>query len=193
MPSVPIETSRQAAIDRVIEVMQAHYQDQLDDVADANLQLQAPEPEHYYYVPQDPDEIIHATDVACFLSPAGPRTEVQNSAGGTSTGELQRREFPLDVYVVCRRQLGGGDVQGQGKVLSADGVLQRRTERYTGALISTVLTYCQCGTAGLIEAELVDDMPGLFYDQESQKPLYGIATVQFRFTQKVKIPLSKHS
>lgn len=194
MPSVPISTSRQLALDRVGEVLLAQYATELAAVQDANLYLPAPDASGYFQVPMDPDEVIHAHNVAVFIYPAGPRTHdpSQDGSGGRGVGEMQKRRFPVDVTVLCRRGLydKSNPVKRNGKALTSDEVLRLRAERYTGAMIECVLKYV-CKEAGIVDVDLEDDMPDILFDEQAEKPMWGIATANFTLTQKVRVPLSR--
>jgi|SRR5690554_3905893 len=190
MASVPISTSRQTVIDRIAEVMQAQYAAELSAIQDIGLYLPAPEAKDYYSVPQNPDQVIANHNVAVFIYPSGPRTVQSRASGGMGVGEMQRRTVPIDVSVICRRGMHDPNkpIMWHGKALGSDEILRRRAERYTGALINTILKYSACGNAGIVKVDLIDDMPEIFFDEESDKPMWGIGSAQFEFTQKVSVP-----
>lgn len=195
MPSVPISKSRQIALDRVAQCLQEQYATELAAIADTNLYLPAPEAAAYYMVPMDPDEVPLNHNVAVFIYPAGLRArDSDDGSGGADTGEKQKRNLPVDVTVLCRRAMYDKDnkpVTRNGKTLIHDEVLRLRAERYTGAMIKCLLTYCSRGVGGIVDIDLTDDMPDILFDRESGKPVWGIATAQFELTQKVRVPLSR--
>jgi hypothetical protein len=193
MPSAPIATARIDAIDRVVEQLQAHLEDEVDAISQPNLPVPVPADDEYFFVGQDIDQVIHNHDVAVFVYPTGGRRTDEEGSGGAETGAQKKKMLQLEVTLVARRGMVQGDVQGPGKVLSGDGVLRRRMERYLGAIINVVWIYCQGGEAGLIDVDLVNDVPQLFWGSESSKPLWGTATATFDFKQKVKFPLSQHA
>lgn len=182
-------------MDRVLHVLMGLLPGNLAELADTNLYLPAPEAKDYYSIPQDPDQVIQNHNVAVFIYPAGPRTEVATGSGGGGVGQMEFREFPLDVTLVCRRAMydpvNKPVLGANGKHLIHDEVLRRRAERYTGAIIKSVLEGACCGESGIIHVSLADDMADIFFDEKSEKPLWGIASAQFILQQKVSLPFRR--
>lgn len=189
MASIPVAISRQVAIDRIIHVMQMEYGDVLRSIQDENLHLPAPALEGYYYVPQDPDEVLVNRPVAVFVSPTTPRM-LESAMTGGMTGRSEIRKFRLSVTVIFKmspRRIGSSAVVRNGKTITDDEIMFLRAERYTGAMVETIESFA-CGDS-IHGLELLSDTPDLFFPDD--RSVMGVATTEWEITQKILMPTCK--
>jgi hypothetical protein len=102
-------------------------------------------------------------------------------------GEFQKRTTPLRITLVCRRQLGQSDLTRNGKTLNADEILYLRAERYTAAMINTILKHGYCD-AGIEQIDLIEDNADVFFLPGEGRPQFGVATIQIDVRQQVRVP-----
>lgn len=185
--SVDIGLSRQLAIDHLTTQMQAHMSTELAAVQDDGLYLPAPSDDEYYTIIQNPDEMPSNHNLGVFFYPAGPRTTEARGSAGVGVGEFQKRLTPLRITLICRRQIAQDPLDRNGKELNGDEVLYLRAERYTAAMIKTILKHGYCD-AGIIQIDLIEDSADVFFDPGEDRPQFGIATIQIDVRQKVRVP-----
>lgn len=190
MASIPVAISRQVAIDRIIQVMQLEYADVLEAIRDENLHLPAPAHEGYYYVPQDPDDVLINRPVAVFVQPTTPRM-LESAATGGMTGRSEIRKFRLSVTVIFKmapRKIGSNAVVRNGKTITDDEIMFLRAERYTGAMVEVIESFA-CGGDSIHGIELLSDTPDLFFPDD--RTVMGVATTEWEITQKILMPTCK--
>ncbi|MFP4598050.1 MAG: hypothetical protein ACLFVJ_07350 [Persicimonas sp.] len=197
MASIPTSAARQRAIDRIIEVMQAEYENeiaatvtefeqtsgQLDD-----LYMPAPGSDAYFYHPDDPDSdnaepVPHP--VAVFFVADSPR-QLRTTGSGGPNFKIEYRGFQLNVIVMIRKE-PNEPITRNGEALSDNGVLKLRAEIYTGALINCVSKYA-CSSNEIHNIIMQDDDADLTFLGES---LVGVGGAVFEIEQKTKTPTKR--
>lgn len=186
MGSLPIATSRQVAIDRLIQVMQATYADKLADIQDVGLHLPAPQEAAYYYASIPASDIQTNRNPAVFVYPVDRRVLESRSSNGPM-GHFEFRTFQLMVLLGFKAG-AGAQIERNGKTLTTDDLMWLRAERYTGAMAHVITEYA-CGDDSIHHIDLVDDMTDVVPFEDSK--LMGIAATTWQITQKILMPRSK--
>lgn len=185
MAGIDINVSRMAAIDRIIQVMQVRYAEELASIKDDDLFLPPPVREAYYYYPEDPDRILVNRDPFVMIYATQPR--VLQAGSMASAGPVNRSEirtFTLSVTLIFMAAPPKPIIRN-GKQLTMGETHYLRAERYTGAMAKTVQRYA-CDGQSIAQIELINDTPDLFFQTEEK--VKGIATTQWQISQKILMP-----
>lgn len=206
MGSVAVEISLTVLKHRIVEVMRDNYASDLSQITSdmdsefgtswsSNLHLPAPSSDAYFMVMQDPDEIDVNHNVMAFVQEAAERRNQGSMSGGGGVGEFQKRAAPVDVVVTCRRatydETNSPVNRIDGSSMTHDEVLKLRSEMYLGAMIRSISENVVDKTSGIYDRELLDDSPGFLFDEDREKPVFGVAAAKFRINQKVSFPFQR--
>lgn len=186
MASIPIAISRQVAIDRLIEVMQATYATKLADIQDVGLHLPAPQDAAYYYALISIDELTVNRNPAVFIYPTQRRVLESRSSNGP-LGHFEMRTFQLTVATAFKAG-AGKKFQRNGKTVTTDDIMWLRAERYTGAMAHIITEYA-CDDNAIHQIDLVDDMADVIPLNDGK--MMGVAATTWKIDQKILMPRSK--
>lgn len=189
MASIPLATSRQIAIDRIIEVMQATLGPKLQSLKDdpANgieeLNLRAPQTEAYYYAPMPIEDLPKNRYPCVFVFPSDRRVLDSSSTSGP-LGQTQFRTFQLTAVLIYIRD-AGEKFSRLNKTLTTDDIMWLRGEFYTGAMAHVIRRFACQGDA-IHKIELVSDLSEVV--ETDRRKVYGVSQVLFDVTQKIVAP-----
>lgn len=184
MTPIPISIARQRALDRVTLVLQRKLGEEATALQDpAGLPLSVPDDGGYYMLGTTQDDGLANRNQAIFVYETSPREVLQKASGGPET-YIATTRFSLNVLMVFKIAMHE-PLTKDGKAMTREDVLKLRAERYTGAIINTMLKYA-CEADAIHDIDVIDDQA--LIQSPGDKKIIGTAVVQFRVTQKVTMP-----
>lgn len=187
--SININKSRLLAIDRIIEVMQAEYENALLALkADADLgvedvRLPPPVQEAYYYQPYPIEDIPKNRYPCVFVFPSD-RRNLDSKASTGPLGQTQWRSFQISVVLLFRPD-GGARINRLDKQLTTDDMMWLRAELYTGAMAAVIQEFA-CQSGAIHEIDLLDDLSEVVY--VDQRKSFGVVQTTWRIRQNILMP-----
>lgn len=187
--SINIDKSRLLAIDRIIEVMQAEYDESLLALKNdpalgvGDVRLPAPVKEAYYYQPYPIEDIPKNRYPCVFVFPSERRVLDSKSSSGP-LGQTQWRSFQISVVLLFRPD-GGARIERLDKQLTTDDMMWLRAELYTGAMARVIQEYA-CQSGAIHEIDLLDDLSEIVY--VDQRKSYGVVQTTWRIRQNILMP-----
>jgi len=197
MSSIRTSEARQAAIDRMMTVMQAEYSNEISAIKPANLPMPAPKARDYYEVFVPPDEAMaNSSDrgIVVYFTNESPRSKNATGSAGPS-GHYEKRTMNIGVTAIFRAhnftktQLQRTDANGNDvRPLQMDEVQRLRAEHYLGAMDEVIRKYAPDGD-NIHDIELVDDISTTFgTDQEEYFGPFGVGAAIFQIMQQTQAP-----
>jgi len=196
MSAIRTSKARQAAIERMMTVMQAEYDTELAAVQDTGLPLPAPAAKDYFQGFTPPDDAIANTESGVVVYFINQSSRARNSIGSAGpSGHYEKRQMSIAVAVVFKvenydqSKMVRTDEDGNAvRPLQTDEVQRLRAERYLGAMDEVIRKYAADGST-IHDIELIDDMSTtVSVNEEDYYGTYGIGSATFQVTQQTQAP-----
>ena len=183
--ALPISQSIPRALDRLQEVVTSEaFTDDLQDRASDDFPL--PEPETWIQARLNLHRHWKALNVSEVMGVIHPRrgTDVINSYSGDGSKYTRDQKTHIDLGIVVKPSGAFPDVETQGRQMLDDEWLQRRVEKYRGALLDVIPAHAPDPEA--IAEVFVDEYQADLFEVDTLGR-YAHATVTFDIFQTVNI------
>lgn len=193
MAQIKTALARKKAVDRVIKILRAKFEEELTAIAAEaeggdQLYLPVPRDEGYFRAPPDDiDTMLPANhDVAIYVYASTPRQLISRGSAGV-TRKNEQRQMQVEVVCVCKKA-PSEDVTIDGHALTATERLWVRSDLYSGAIVETVEAW-SCDGESIHFISMVDDQAALFFS--GKRKVIGIGSATFEITQSTSAPLRR--
>lgn len=181
-----IATATTRAMGRVLKVLQQTLPLTCDAIADDGLYLPPPNTDAYFWLANvnQIDEILPNYNVSAFVYPLGSRTVIERRTGGPATYSALT-EIPLEIMIAFQMAPQNNiSAPGWNKELTSDEMMLLRCQRYSGAVMDSILTYIINDN----DVTDVDPLNETFEIAALELQTIGMCRVSFNILQDVQIP-----
>ena len=176
--------AKTVALDRIERVLQAKLEPELEAIADDGCPLQVPRKQDYHKPGNHRTNAIVAAPLAIVIEQSKPSRPYDRESGdGTEYTATN------DLFVRIQVSFGAGAYSPltiNGKQQSEAEWLDRKADRYAGAILETLCKYARDNTGAIHDIELGNDYTAA--QDIEDFGMRGIAVLEFTITQHVSFP-----
>lgn len=176
--------AKTVALDRIERVLQAKLEAELEAIADDGCPLEVPKQIDYHKPGRSRTQAIVSPTIAVIIEQSRPSTIYEHESGD-GTEYTATCDLPVRVQI----HFNGGaftPLTINGKETSEAEWLDRKADRYKGAIIEALCKYARDNTGAITDIELVSDD-----DAAPDTPAFGmrgVAATEWIITQDVSFP-----